>query len=178
MILNGENTMVSRTGSTTLAVGMDFHLCAVEGFHTARVPTSGSFIRPSGNIIYGTSFLEGLHSKYIEDTHGSQSQEKVLLGSSHGAIEVEAVRLDKIRGKFADLQRLREVGLDNVARDNAPGEIRSTCPSESIQRRAVPFSQCYADIRGLDLSSSLLPSWDIVASITAELSSLQRLVLK
>jgi hypothetical protein len=54
------------------------------------------------------------------------------LGSSKGAIEVEAVGLDKIRGKFAKLQTLREVSLDgeNVAASDPPGEIRKTCPRE------------------------------------------------
>jgi hypothetical protein len=98
------------------------------------VPNSGSFIRPTSNISYGASFLKALYSKYVELPHGSGSQEKVLLGSSNGAIEVEAVDLDKIRGKFANLDRLREVSLDNenVARyEEPPGSISTTCPSES-----------------------------------------------
>lgn len=96
-----------------------------------RISNAGSFIRPSAPISYGTSFLQALRSKYIEAFHGPQ--ETVVLGSSHGAIEVEAVRLDKIRGKFADLGRLREVSLDNdfVAEADVPGAIRETCPSES-----------------------------------------------
>jgi hypothetical protein len=60
-----------------------------------------------------------------------------MLGSSNGAIEVEAVDLDKIRGKFANLDRLREVSLDNenVARyDEMPGTIIKTCPSASFRR--------------------------------------------
>lgn len=57
--------------------------------------------------------------------------EKVTLGSSNGVIEVEAVNLDKIRGKFARLERLREISVDyeNVALADAPGKIRDTCPS-------------------------------------------------
>ena len=40
--------------------------------------------------------------------------------------------LDKIRGKFARLDRLREVSLDGakVVRGNPPGEILKTCPSK------------------------------------------------
>ncbi len=37
---------------------------------------------------------------------------------------------------------------------------------------------CRADVRGLDLSMSLIPSWGVVASITTELPELTRLVLK
>lgn len=84
------------------------------------------------NLSYGRSFLDALVAKYIEAPHGSESQEKVLLGSSNGAIVVEAVRLDKIRGNLAHLERLREVSLhnENVARCDAPGTIRGTCRSE------------------------------------------------
>ena|ERR1700685_2008544 len=99
--------------------------------HCFRIPNAGSFIRPSASIFYGNSFLQALRSKYIEMKHGSASQEKVLLGSSNGAIEVETVGLDKIRGKFAQLERLREISVDheNVATADPPGEIRKTCPS-------------------------------------------------
>lgn len=97
------------------------------------VPYSGSFIRPTASgITYGTSFLRALYSKYIESPHGSDSKEKVILGSSNGVIEVEAVRLDKIRGNLSNLDRLREVSLDgeNVSTCDPPGKIRNTCPSE------------------------------------------------
>ncbi|KII88144.1 hypothetical protein PLICRDRAFT_41270 [Plicaturopsis crispa FD-325 SS-3] len=125
---------------------------------------SGSFIRPSASIVYGRSFLQALTAKYVEAPRGAVSQERVLLGSSNGAIEVEAPGLDKIRGKFSNLRRLREVSLDDdeyVATSDPPGEIRNTCPS----------------VRGLDLSTSLLPSWDMVALIAVELPALERLAL-
>ncbi|KAK7038108.1 tubulin-specific chaperone E [Favolaschia claudopus] len=133
-------------------------------YFSCRIPNAGSFIRPSPNISYGTSFLKALYSKYVEMPHNAESQEKVLLGSSNGAIEVEAVDLDKIRRKFANLDRLREVSLDNeyIARyDEPPGTIRSTCPS----------------VRGLDLTASLISSWDLIAAICVELPALQRLSL-
>lgn len=66
--------------------------------------------------------------------HGSDSMEKVTLGSSNGAIEVEAVGLDKIRGKFARLEQLREISVDyeNVATADPTGRIRDTCPSTRL----------------------------------------------
>jgi len=97
-----------------------------------RTPNSGSFIRPNPqNIQYGITFLEALQSKYVESLHGTGSLEKVILGSSRGVIEVEAVNLDKIRSKFANLGRLKWISLDNelVARGNDPGAIQATCPS-------------------------------------------------
>ena len=93
------------------------------------VPNSGSFIRPTAAISYGVTFLNALTTKYIEIPHGTDSQEKVILGSSGGAIEVEAVGLDKIRKTLARLERLRHVSLDNelVARADPPGEVGRTC---------------------------------------------------
>jgi hypothetical protein len=124
-----------------------------------------------------------LKNKYVEAVHGTASQEKVVLGSSNGAIEVEAVDLDKIRSKFSNLERLREVSLDNemVSTGNKPGEILSTCPSKPVrlfckhQKSLIRHDQ---DIRGLDLSATLLSSWDVVAMITTELHQLERLALK
>ncbi|KAH9857205.1 hypothetical protein C2E23DRAFT_806938 [Lenzites betulinus] len=132
-------------------------------YFTCLVPNSGSFIRPSSTISYGVSFLTALTAKYIDIPHGGSSSEKVILGSSGGAIEVEAVGLDKIRGKLAQLERLREVSLDSelVSTADAPGEIERTCPG----------------IRGLDLSKNLIPGWDVVADIAIELSDLRRLSL-
>ncbi|KAG2061531.1 RNI-like protein [Suillus hirtellus] len=131
-------------------------------YFNCRVPHSGSFIRPS-SACYGYPFLQALKNKYVEAVHGTASQEKIVLGSSNGAIEVEAVDLDKIRGKFSNLERLREVSLDNemVSTGNNPGEILSTCPN----------------VRGLDLSATLVSSWDVVAMITTELHQLERLAL-
>lgn len=99
----------------------------------------------------------------MEALHGSASQETVVLGSSQGAIEIEAVNLDKIRAKLSNLERLREVSLnkEGVAAADPPGAIRNVCPN----------------VRGLDLSMSLLPSWDVVALISSELPSLERLAL-
>ncbi|KAL0059989.1 hypothetical protein AAF712_013225 [Marasmius tenuissimus] len=149
-------------------------------YFSCRFPNAGSFIRPSANVKRGVSFLEGLTSKYIEAFHGSTTQEKVTLGSSNGAIEVEAVNLDKVRGKFSNLSRLREVSLENelIARADPPGKIQETCPSSVFNSiRVMKCSDLQKDIRGLDLSTSLLPTWGAIADIAAELASLQRLGL-
>ncbi|KAH9945843.1 uncharacterized protein BXZ73DRAFT_86099 [Epithele typhae] len=132
-------------------------------YFSCLVPNSGSFIRPAAAINYGVSFLSALTAKYVETVRGTASQEKVVLGSSGGAIEVEAVNLDKIRSKLSRLERLKDVSLDNesVSSANPPGEIARTCP----------------EIRGLDLSKNLISSWEIVASITTELPDLRTLSL-
>ncbi|KAF9482808.1 RNI-like protein [Pholiota conissans] len=132
-------------------------------YFICRSKASGSFIRPTPHILYGVSFLHALSAKYIETLHGSQTQEKVTLGSSQGAIQVEAVSLDKIREKFARLDRLREVSLENanVVKGDPSGSIVNTCPN----------------IRGLDLSQNLFTHWETIAQITQELPALQRLSL-
>ncbi|KAI1794651.1 hypothetical protein LXA43DRAFT_995970 [Ganoderma leucocontextum] len=132
-------------------------------YFTCLVPNSGSFIRPTAAITYGLSFLSALTAKYIEVPHSDSSSEKVILGSSGGAIEVQAVGLNKIRNNLARLERLREVSLDNenVSRADTPGEVHRTC----------------AGIRGLDLSKNLIPSWDTVADIAIELPNLRSLRL-
>ena len=129
------NTMVLRTEGVISRVG-ELVDGSIRHFSEGidRIPGTGSFIRPSSNVKCGVSFLEGLASKYIEAFHGSATQEKVTLGSSNGAIEVEAVNLDKIRGKFSDLTRLKEVSLENelIARANPPGDIQKICPSSVL----------------------------------------------
>lgn len=74
-------------------------------------------------------------SKYMEALHGSASKETVVLGSSQGAIEIQAVNLDKIRAKLSNLARLREVSLnkEGVAAADPPGAVRNVCPSEHLR---------------------------------------------
>lgn len=146
----------------------------------SRVPNSGSFIRPTATIDYGKPFLRALIEKYIELPQGSQ--ETVILGSSNGAIEVEAVNLDKIRGKLSQLERLRAISLDreSVSSVGPPGEIRSKCTSKFITLNIYSLSRSHsvAGVKTLDLSYSLIPSWDVVALIADELPQLERLALK
>ena len=134
MIQRVESMTASRTENVT------FHACSAVLCRTVyddtdpinRAPNAGSFIRPLPSIDYGRPFLDVLVGKYIEVQHGSATQETVVLGSSNGAIQVEAVNLDKIRGKFSRLERLRDISLDKegVSRPNSAGEIRAKCPSE------------------------------------------------
>lgn len=100
-------------------------------FHS--VPCAGSFIRSSRAVSYGLSFCEALVSKYTELPHSS-SVEKVILGSSNGTIEVEAVGLNKIRANLSRLETLREVSLDDecISRPDAPGKIHATCPGKCL----------------------------------------------
>ncbi|KAF8529341.1 RNI-like protein [Gautieria morchelliformis] len=133
-------------------------------YFTCTIPNSASFIRPNASPIrLGCSFLEALTSKYVEAPLETSINERVVLGSSNGAIAVEAVGMDKVRSKLARLERLREVSLDteNVARADSPGQIRRRCPN----------------LKGVDLSRSLVPSWAELARIIEELPLLETLSL-
>ena len=76
--------------------------------------------------------MTALALKYVEVEHGSVTLEKVVLGSSNGTIEVEAVGLDRVRRNLGNLDRLREVSLDCelVATSDATGDILATCMSK------------------------------------------------
>lgn len=94
---------------------------------------------------------------------------------------MEAVNLDKVRSKLSNLSALREVSLDGVmvAVSDPPGTTSQTCPSESLQSSSrAPSHLLPPDIRGLDLSKSLIYSWNTIADIARELQHLQRLSLK
>ena len=109
---------------------------------------AGSFIRPKLHLVYGVSFLTALTSKYVEALHGSDTPEKVVLGSSQGAIEVEIVALDKIRQKLARLDQLREISLEhgNVVKGDEPGRILRSCPSMlSIYCHSPPLTVIHFD---------------------------------
>lgn len=186
---NVVNTMGQRTpSSTSLARGWfadpsRAFLSSLSRVRSHRVSKAGTFIRQTPSVKYGTTFTRALFSKYVEDLHGSQRQELVVLGSSNGAIEVEAVNLDKIRNKLSHLEKLREVSLDgeNVAAADPSGEIGRTCPGAWFPRSySVRFYRLHAlpAIRGLDLTRSLIPSWDTIAQIARELPLLERLALK
>ncbi|KAJ3515736.1 hypothetical protein NLJ89_g1578 [Agrocybe chaxingu] len=141
-------------------------------YFTCRSPSAGSFIRPTAHLNYGVSFLEALKAKYIEALHGSDNQEKVILGSSQGAIQVEAVSLDKIRKKFARLDYLKEVSLDHadVVRGDAPGSITQTCPTLPANYDAL--TGAFQKLVEVQLNETLI-SWPEMQAITASMPVLQ-----
>jgi hypothetical protein len=114
----------------------------------------------------------------------SASTEKIILGSSNGAIEVEAPGMDKVRSKFARLDKLREISLDSDD-ISSPGNVDDIrrCRSLYLFLFLYPFllhrnKTLPAGVRGLDLSRTLFPSWDAVVAIVSEMPSLATLSLK
>ena len=100
------------------------------GLNQTRSACAGSFIRANSQVQYGISFLQALSEKYVEELHGDELDEIVVLGSV-GNVQVEAVGLDKVRRRLSRLDRLRVASLDGtlVSFPDTPGKIRETCPS-------------------------------------------------
>ncbi|KAG8863150.1 hypothetical protein FRB96_009332 [Tulasnella sp. 330] len=123
-----------------------------------------SFIRPSAaNLSYGRPFIEALIGKYVDATEDMKGTEKVILGSSAGAIEVEAPRLASVRHRLANIERLRIVSLDGQ-------EVNGQGDDGAIANRSL-------QIEALDLSRNLLSGWDQVMRILQQLPRLKSLSL-
>ncbi|KAH7343296.1 hypothetical protein B0J17DRAFT_641814 [Rhizoctonia solani] len=120
-------------------------------YFTCRAPNSGSFVRPNTpGLTRGVSIDTALVSKYI-DTFQSDGVETVVLGSSNGTILVEGPRLGKIRAKFSQIERLRNISLSNydVSSVGDPQVVSKLC-------RSVQY---------LNLSWTLLGNWEAIADI-------------
>jgi hypothetical protein len=87
-------------------------------------------------------FLQALSEKYVEEPHGDDAHEIVVLGSV-GNVQVEAVGLDKVRSRLSRLDRLKVVSLDGtlVAFPDTRGKIRETCPSTLTTPHSIPRRQ-------------------------------------
>ncbi|CAE6422825.1 unnamed protein product [Rhizoctonia solani] len=120
-------------------------------YFTCCIPNSGSFVRPNTpGLTTGVGFDTALISKYI-DTFQSDGVESVVLGSSNGAILVEGPRLNKVRAKFSQIERLRSISLNkyDVSNVGNPQVAAKLCQSA----------------QSLDLSRTLLGNWNAVADI-------------
>ncbi|CAM9824783.1 unnamed protein product [Lampetra fluviatilis] len=136
----------------------------VRYFHCQH-PTGGSFIRPKKADL-GVPFLSAVRDKYaqLEDDTGELPQEYTSsAGSTSQKIPMQIVGMKKIFQKQSCLETLKIVALSGLG-VNSPG------PAEAI-REACP------NIRDLDISRSLLPSWQEVALITGQLCNLSILIL-
>ncbi|XP_032820720.2 tubulin-specific chaperone E isoform X1 [Petromyzon marinus] len=136
----------------------------VRYFHCQH-PTGGSFIRPKKADL-GVPFLSAVRDKYaqLEDNTGELPQEYTSsVGSTSQKIPMQVVGMEKIFQKQSCLESLKIVALSGLG-VNSPG------PAEAI-REACP------NIGDLDISRSLLSSWQEVALITEQLCNLSILIL-
>ncbi|UZJ51852.1 hypothetical protein CBS101457_001172 [Exobasidium rhododendri] len=161
-------------------------------YFTCRVRNAGSFIRPSANLSFGSSFLQAVKVKYVADVgeplKGSpgRADSKTYTRKNLSDIEVEAPNMAGVVQRLSQLHKLREVGLGGWKRKGELDEQISA--SESYAEVAVAIDRRMGEgkgtiqetcpnIKGLDLSRSLLPSWLELSKITCELPLLESLLL-
>ncbi|KAF9126247.1 hypothetical protein BGW39_006765 [Mortierella sp. 14UC] len=122
-------------------------------YFTCTIPGTGSFTRPSPNINVGQSLLEILKERYVDE---ELTAEDLYLGETN--VKVDVYDFDRIRKKNSQLHLMQVVGLANTNVDSAADfeETQKACP----------------EIQDLDLSSTLISSWQNLADIVAPLSKL------
>lgn len=185
--------------TATLLAGESEILCSciisplqtlTSNFYFFRVPNSGSFIRPSGKLSFGSSFLQAIKAKYVADddpTFSTTNRVKGYGRKNLADIEIEVPNMESVIRRFSQLHKLREVGLGGWKREATDFEDM-TSKVKSYAEVAFAFDyqsgeqegdieKCCPSIRGLDLSRSLLPTWLELSRITIELPYLESLLL-
>ncbi|KAG8729309.1 hypothetical protein FRC12_021068, partial [Ceratobasidium sp. 428] len=132
-------------------------------YFTCGVPNAGSFLRPNTpSIVVGVDFSTALLDKYV-DGRRTNGQDSVILGSSNGAIIVEAPRLDGVRARISQVERLRRISLDNC--DVAtPGDLTA-------------IAKLCSSVQSLNLSQSLLGDWEDIMDIIHQMPKITTLEL-
>ncbi|KAG0256650.1 hypothetical protein BG011_004377 [Mortierella polycephala] len=117
-------------------------------------PGTGSFTRYSNKVHTGDTLLAILKERYVQDK--TNPVEKLYLGESK--IEVDVYDFERVKKIQSKLHMLQIVGLahTNVAKAAEFEETQKECP----------------EIQDLDLSSTLISTWQDVADICAPLSKL------
>ncbi|KAE8264258.1 hypothetical protein A4X03_0g1079 [Tilletia caries] len=172
-------------------------------FH-CRQPGAGSFLRPSGKVKldWGTSFIQALRSRYalVPTFNAADTQQKAKHSRRNLAeIEIEVPNVDALFQKELVLDRLRVVAVGSraeaapvssalstgddvtasrieVEEGEAEKEVSCAFDSEAGEqpgdiKRAIP------NVKELDMSRSLIPSWEETSNVTRELPWLDTLLL-
>ncbi|KAB7496979.1 Tubulin-specific chaperone E, partial [Armadillidium nasatum] len=125
-------------------------------YFTARNETSGSFVRPS-KVNLGMSLEQAIKGRYQDDV----TIEEVLTSQLKHNIKarfVEVVGMEKVGKKQSQLDALQTVVLDGwLVRDGGDTDLGSLLPR----------------LQDLDLSNTLLSSWEDIAHITKQLPNLK-----
>ncbi|GAA6051813.1 hypothetical protein JCM3770_004986 [Rhodotorula araucariae] len=163
-----------------------------ERFFETRVEGAGTFLRPdvSGLEVTGQTFLEALRSKYLEDTDdlapGSDSpaptgpaeaSSNTRRISTNGNFYVEVVLTSKVRERFHQLGRLREVGLEWQGVSCATREAVDAQDRAQAESALMELGGRLDKLETLNLSFSLLPSLQEAEQIANVLHKLQNLLL-
>lgn len=132
---------------------------------SSKLPTPGSFIRPSRPADVPRSFIRGLYDKYAPSNTKPQENSRIVISGK----VAEEVGFDVIRQKQAQLEQLKIVILDGMQIAFATGELGE---SESKIREKCPL------IAKLDLSRNLFRDLRPLAGICKDIPLLQSLCLK
>ncbi|KAI9025100.1 hypothetical protein CLU79DRAFT_746264 [Phycomyces nitens] len=132
-------------------------------------PTAGSFVRyHPEKVITGTTFLEALKDKYLDDTTGKglyvhEEDVGLLYLGGNKSIEVETVGFDKVQRTQSNFENITVVGLAELCISSAgePGIIK----------------EAKLAIEDVDLSRNLLRDWNTIADIVYQLPNLRLLRL-
>ncbi|XP_047228704.1 tubulin-specific chaperone E isoform X2 [Girardinichthys multiradiatus] len=121
-------------------------------YFTCRNPKGGSFVRPV-KVSFGVDFLTAFYMTYQFSTEKVLSEE----------ISISSKRLEWFAVQERRFESLPSIVLNHceVNGPGAPGEIRKTTPN----------------VQWLDLSGSLVSTWEDVAAITEQLENLEGLQL-
>ncbi|XP_039387422.1 tubulin-specific chaperone E isoform X1 [Mauremys reevesii] len=124
-------------------------------------PTGGSFIRPN-KANFGVDFLTAVKNRYglnVEQDVECEKENALVFGKK----TVELVGFDSIIEQQSQLNKLVDISVRECAVSHAgqKEEIGRTCPN----------------IRSINLSKNLLPSWEKVTDIACQVQNLESLDL-
>ncbi|XP_074846244.1 tubulin-specific chaperone E isoform X2 [Carettochelys insculpta] len=130
-------------------------------YFKCRHPTGGSFIRPN-KANFGVDFLTAVKNRYglnDEEDVECEKENALVIGKK----TVELVGFDSIIEQQCQLNKLVDISLRECAVSHAgqKEEISTMCPN----------------IRSVNLSKNLLPSWEKVTDIACQVQNLESLDL-
>lgn len=133
-------------------------------YFTCKVSGSGSFIRPK-KASFGVTFLTAMKKRYGHSLNVEEESEMFVLSKDGSKVTpVEMVGTDQIAEKQGDFTQLKDASLRGM-------DISSAGPEGQIR-------EIFQNLTHLDLSQNLLlPSWNVVATITNQLPCLHCLDL-
>ncbi|XP_068679242.1 tubulin-specific chaperone E-like isoform X1 [Montipora foliosa] len=131
-------------------------------YFECKHPTSGSFVRPK-KVDFGIGIIEALKQRYGQGSDGINQENMFVVGRKKQRTVVEMVGADSVQEKQSNYQKLQEVSLSGMP-VNGPD-------------RHLNLSLFAPYISELELSNTLLSSWEDVASITKDMQHLHKLNL-
>ncbi|KAF9100654.1 hypothetical protein BGX29_006393 [Mortierella sp. GBA35] len=125
-------------------------------YFACTVPGTGSFTRPSPSINVGQTLLEILKERYVDE---ELTVEDLYLGETN--VKVDVYDFERVKNRQRQLNLMKIVGLanTNVGKADDFKKTQKACPA----------------IEDLDLSSTLVATWQDLADICAPLSKLHTL---